>query len=266
MSGATGNKQLRRYFDPKLLRSSPYSDGAIDAIVASAERQLERIATQELALRNVGDLSDIIVVRYPNLAITPVVARDDIHVHLGLDGAFRFSSYSFHLIFVTQNHLSTYTATWNAITNEIGEGDWEEWPYRHIVSVNAGALEEELPALDRKARKRKKKHGPEMAVVGYYFAVRNAGGGTLYASIEDKPIRRFLDDKLAKDANIEKRQEAMMPIADHFKSCQNRLRDKIREREQALSGGVESGRDPTTFPPQDKPMDSPSRFPAEEDD
>jgi hypothetical protein len=249
MSKHAGNKEIRRYFNPKGFRSSKYSDADIDVVVSSAEARLGEIAVRELALHDVDDLSDVITVRYPNFLITPDVSRDDIHVRLGRDGTFRFSSYSFHLVFVTRNHLSSYTATWNVITDAISEGDWEEWPYRHIVSVNAGSLEEELPAVDRKARKRLKKYGPDVAVVGYYFAVSNAGGGRLYASIDDKPIRQLLDDKLAKNDRIDKRLAAMRPMANHFKSCQNRLRDKIRDREEALSHEATGGLDPAIPPP-----------------
>ncbi len=267
MSKRPGNKEIRKYFHPKAFRTSSLSDADIDRMVDTTEGKLEEVARRELALRHTTDVSDVISVRYPNLAMTPNVGRDDIYVKFGRDGHFRFSSYAFHHVFVTRNHLSTHTATWNMITDEVDEGDWEEWPYRHIVSVEAGPLKDELPALDRKSRKRLKKRGPNMAVVGYYFAVRNSGGGQLRASIEDAPIRLLLDEKDARDDRISKRQEAMSDIAQHFKSCQRRLRDILRDREIAASRGDSVDADSAIPPPPLRPLpDMPQPFTSEADE
>lgn len=255
MTKRPGDKQVRRYFNPRLFRRSSHTDADIDRMIASAERRLEGIARQDLALRHAADVSDVVSVRYPNLLVAPLVPGGDVKVQIGRDGQFRFSSYSFHNIFVTRYHLSTYTATWNMITDAIGEGDWEEWPYRHIVSVEAATISEEVAAHDRKSRKRLKKHGPQQVVSGYFFAIRNAGGGELYASIQDKVIRPILEDeKLAEPNKLESRLEAMSELAQHFKSCQRRLRDVLRDHEAATDPTVDQS--PIPSPPAPKPRDA----------
>ena len=111
----------------------------------------------------------------------------------------------------------------------VGEGDWKEWPYRHIVSIDAGPIIEPLPVVKRRDKRRQRKFGSEDATVGYYFEVANAGGGRLRAKIKDESIRTLSgDDAKLGRRDFEERRDGMSKLARHFRDCQKWLLEVLR--------------------------------------
>jgi hypothetical protein len=266
MSPARREKQLRRYFQrPKpvrhlllrcillvpipfvigrllmnVIRRSSFSDYDIDQIVEDALERGKIDAEQQLfgSKPNRSDTVNVVSLfsaYIPRNRPTAEVPREDMLARRSKrDGFFRFSAYRFVYVYPTMHYLSLYSTQYNVLTDRIDQGYEQEYPYRHIVSIEAGPYYGEVLAKQGRLQR------PDRAgfVAGHWFRIVNAGGedfqvGVIYEDL----VQAARGEELKKIIERGEVVKGLERLDSNFNDARKRIRDVLRQKEEAAQIG-----------------------------
>lgn len=213
------------------IKRSKLTDENVDRMILDGLHAVETAAHEELGLRKRQDLDHVVQLVAPYISAahaTPAVPARDMKARRGEDGQYRFSAYEFSYLYPTLHHLSLFTTQYNLLTDRHDQGQEMELLYRHIVSVQAGPVFGEVST------------GREIRgyVAGHWFRLLNTGGGEFKTGVAYGDL-----DKAATGESVKRRVErgelvaGLDQINSDFTSARKRIRDVLREKEEAAQFG-----------------------------